>query len=64
MVVEVVGGGGGGGGWVVVVGGWGWGWVGGDPLFHAFLESYCSLENPLKKGSPALALAHYLLNRV
>ena len=39
------------------MGGWGWGWVGGGnpPLFHAFLESYCSLENPLKKGSPALA---------
>ena len=55
--MEVVGGwwwwwwwvGGGGGGWVVVT----------PPLFHAFLESYCSLENPLKKGSPALALAHY-----
>ena len=43
------------------VGGVGVGWVGGGnpPLFHAFLESYCSLENPLKKGSPALALAHY-----
>ena len=26
---------------------------GNPPLFHAFLESYCSLENPLKKGSPA-----------
>ena len=42
------------------------GWVGGDnpPIFHAFLESYCSLENPLKKGSPPLALAHYVLYSV
>ena len=39
-------------------------WVGGGnpPLFHAFLESYCSLENPFKKGSPAPALAHYTLS--
>ena len=29
------------------------------PPFSMLLESYCSLENPLKKGSPALALAHY-----
>ena len=36
------------------------GWVGGGdpPPFSMLLESYCSLENPFKKGSPVLALAH------
>ena len=33
---------------------------GGDPPpLSMLLGSYCSLETPLKKGSPALALAHY-----
>ena len=53
---------------VEVVSGWWWWWWGGgggDPRpFSMLLESYCSLENPLKKGSPALALArvaHYFV---
>ena len=56
-VVVVVGGGGGGGGWVVV------GvcaWVVVNPPLSMLLGSYCSLEKTLKKGSPPLALAHYL----
>ena len=57
-VVMVVGGGcGGGGGWVVGVGGW----LVVNPPLYMLLGSYCSLEKPLKKGSPPLALAHYFL---
>ena len=37
---------------------------GNPPLFHAFLESYCSLENPLKKGSPAPGAGRHFLVRL
>ena len=43
---------GGGGGWVAVV----------NPPLYMLLGSYCSLEKPLKKGSPPLALAHYVFS--